>query len=38
MLITENYNLGVVTMLIMILVITKHLNNYLEIFITKKLQ
>ena len=38
MLITENYNLGVVTMLIMILVITKHLNNYLEIFITNEIQ
>ena len=34
MLITE----GVLTMLIMILVITKHLKNYLENFITKKLQ
>ena len=30
--------LGVVTTLIMILVITEHLKNYLESFITKKLQ
>ena len=30
--------LEVVTMLILILVIIKHLKNYLEIFITKKLQ
>ena len=38
MLITENYKLEVVTMLIMILVTTKHLKNYVEIFITNKLQ
>ena len=38
MLIIENYKLEVVTMLIIILVITKHLKNYLEIFIAKELQ
>ena len=38
MLITENKKLGVVTILILILVITEHLKNYLEIFITEQLQ
>ena len=38
MLITENEKLEAVTMLIMILVIIKHLKNYLETFITKKLK
>ena len=38
MLIKENKKLGVVTILILILVITEHLKNYLEIFITEQLQ
>ena len=38
MLIKENKKLGVVKILILILVITEHLKNYLEIFITEQLQ
>ena len=38
MLITENKNLEAVIILIMILVIMKHLKNYLETFITGNLQ
>ena len=38
MLIKENKKLGVVTILILILVITELLKNYLEIFITEQLQ
>ena len=35
MLITENYELEAVTMLIMVLVITKHLKSYFETFMIK---